>query len=395
MRGGFAIISATKNYYPILAYSDKGVFDLPVEIPGLLNWLNKTKDAVRMSEIFTDSIKIKMQSLWSHYEKSETASFEKIQKKQSRYTPTNGEVACWNRCDELQMKYGGEGWSFLPLDQTQSVFESAGFYNIYDDLCFGAEFNHSPLNCSVVGWKNVYETTQVGPLLSTKWHQGSPFNDLCGGKSAGCAAVAVAQVMSYYKYPMSFTLNGYTFSWNTLPDIPTSNSDHAALLKLVGEFVDTNYGALGSWTTPNNLENGIRSLGYNVTKADHNYERVERELLNYKHPVIMGGNDTNLPLPSPLDYIGQSHYWVCEGALERLTNQVLYFTEWQPNGSGTFVTGWNTINNPGILGGIHYLYFYMNWGWGGKHDGWFAFNDVNSGEGDYEHSRLDFYISKP
>lgn len=37
----------------------------------------------------------------------------------------------------------------------------------------------------------------------------------------------------------------------------------------------------------------------------------------------------------------------------------------------------------------------MNWGWGGKHDGWFAFNDVNSGEGDYEHSRLDFYISKP
>lgn len=34
-------------------------------------------------------------------------------------------------------------------------------------------------------------------------------------------------------------------------------------------------------------------------------------------------------------------------------------------------------------------------GWGGNHDGWFAFNIVNSGNGNYKYSRQDFYITKP
>ena len=72
-----------------------------------------------------------------------------------------------------------------------------------------------------------------------------------------------------------------------------------------------------------------------------------------------------------------------------------YFTIWQPNGNGTFIPGWNSMDSPGVLGGVVYLYFHMNWGWGGNNDGWFAFNDVNSGNGDFEHSRLDFYITKP
>lgn len=72
-----------------------------------------------------------------------------------------------------------------------------------------------------------------------------------------------------------------------------------------------------------------------------------------------------------------------------------YFTEWQPYGKGVFNTGWNTMNSPGVLGGIGYLYFHMNWGWGGNHDGWFAFNNVNSGNGNYQYARQNFYITKP
>jgi hypothetical protein len=37
----------------------------------------------------------------------------------------------------------------------------------------------------------------------------------------------------------------------------------------------------------------------------------------------------------------------------------------------------------------------MNWGWGGKNDSWFAFNDVNSGGGNFKYARQNFYISKP
>ena len=72
-----------------------------------------------------------------------------------------------------------------------------------------------------------------------------------------------------------------------------------------------------------------------------------------------------------------------------------YFTEWQPYGNGIFTTDWNTMDSPGVLGGIGYLYFHMNWGWGGNHDGWFAFNNVNSGNGNYQYARQNFYITKP
>lgn len=202
--------------------------------------------------------------------------------------------------------------------------------------------------------------------------------------------------MKYYQYPSTFTLNGYTFNWNNIPVSSQSGSDQAALVKLVGGFVNTHYDSFGSWTTPGDMKDGIKFLGYNVTQADHNYESVEKQLLTYKRPVIMGSNATNLSiLPGSLEYIGNSHYWVCDGARRITTNQMEYFTEWQPNGNGVFTLGWNSMNSPGLLGGSVYLYFHMNWGWGGKNDGWFAFADVNSGNGNYQHSRKNFYITKP
>lgn len=64
--------------------------------------------------------------------------------------------------------------------------------------------------------------------------------------------------------------------------------------------------------------------------------------------------------------------------------------------------GWNTIDNPGVLRGVVTTYFSMNWGWSqndpndenGKNgkNGWYI--DANSGSGNYEHSRVNFYLSK-
>lgn len=388
--GGFIIIGGTQNYYPILAYSNNNSFDSRTEISGVSRWLEETQKAIKESSGLNDSIKAEMKRLWNRYEAQNDFS----DNRQSRSTPTNAQIACWNRCDELQMQYGGQGWQFAPLSQMQSVFSDAGFPTMYDDLCYSANFNNSPIEASVVGWKDGSERRQVGPLFSTEWGQNSPYNDLCDGKPAGCAAVAVAQLMKYYQYPQSFNLNGYYFNWSNILDTPSANSDHAALIRLVGIALNTHYSSSGSWVTPGSLKEGLEILGYNVTDSDHNYEKVESELFQNK-PVIMLGSDDNIPLPSPLNYIGKSHYWVCEGALRRITNRLLFFTEWQPNGNGTFSTGWYRIDNPGILGGVHYLQFYMNWGWCGYCDGWYAFNNVHTDNGDYEHARKDFYITKP
>ena len=49
--GGWVIVGATRNYYPVLAYSDEGSFEIKpeAEMGGAFLWLEETKEAVRVS----------------------------------------------------------------------------------------------------------------------------------------------------------------------------------------------------------------------------------------------------------------------------------------------------------------------------------------------------------
>lgn len=77
----------------------------------------------------------------------------------------------------------------------------------------------------------------VAPLLSTKWDQGEPYNNLCtpqyGSQNyyTGCVATAIAQVMKYHNYPPSgkgkteerwtnpsVDLNESVYDWNNMLD---------------------------------------------------------------------------------------------------------------------------------------------------------------------------------
>ncbi len=107
--GGFVIMVATKNYYPVLAYSDKGSFEVTDEIKGVSDWLEETKKAVKKSDTLNDTIRSTMQNLWHSYETADTLSSRAIRKARTRSSYSSGQIACWNKCDELQMQYGSEG----------------------------------------------------------------------------------------------------------------------------------------------------------------------------------------------------------------------------------------------------------------------------------------------
>lgn len=391
--GGFVIMGATKNYYPILAYSDKNSFKIIPEMGGAIEWLEETKEAIKTSDALHDTIRLAMQKLWRKNENADNFMAEKIQKAPTRGSSSASAVqACLNRCQELYSQYGQEGWNFMPLYYaTQQL--STGLYNA---LCEIAYYQGSPPDCSVFAYKEVDYSVKVGPLLTTKWHQNSPFNDMVpSGRDAGCGAIAIAQVMKYYQYPQSLSLNGYPFGWSNIPVSPNPSSDQAALVRLVGLAVNTHYGSVGSWATPSSMEQGIRNLLFNVICRTHNIDNVQSQLFRYKRPVIMGGNANNNPLPGNLGYIGESHYWVCDGAKEATMNHIQYYTEWQPNESGVLIPGLNSIDDPAEAWEFLSFHFHMNWGWGGTNDGWFVSDRVDSGSGNFMHNRLDFYISKP
>jgi hypothetical protein len=67
--GGFVIVSATKDYFPVLAWSDENPFDLEnVSQSGVSVWMEETKDAIRASEDFDAEAKAQIRQQWLLYE---------------------------------------------------------------------------------------------------------------------------------------------------------------------------------------------------------------------------------------------------------------------------------------------------------------------------------------
>jgi len=115
------------------------------------------------------------------------------------------------------------------LPDVQGLFE-IDYRPAWDELCgevgaFGGEFKSFQATDSV---------SQVGPLLSSSWHQGEPYNLLCPeGDSrctdccpepdvvcspfdrtpVGCVATAAAQIMKYWNWP-PYGVGGHSYFWD-------------------------------------------------------------------------------------------------------------------------------------------------------------------------------------
>ncbi|MCP4569625.1 MAG: hypothetical protein GY841_18765 [FCB group bacterium] len=67
------------------------------------------------------------------------------------------------------------------------------------------------------GQAEINQINGVGPLLTSTWHQGAPYNNLCpegdGGRTVvGCVATAAAQILQYHQWPPMGT-GSHTYNW--------------------------------------------------------------------------------------------------------------------------------------------------------------------------------------
>ena len=376
--GGWVIVGSTREYYPILAYSDKGKFELQEDMGPVDVWLDETKVSIKHASELSVEEKAQMRSLWSHYE--DAGLLAEKTKAARVLTKSAGEDACWARIDSLQSVYGSEGWTFTTVSAAEQLFTDLGLTSYYSDICYSATQNHSALNETLIGYKNPVRN-EVGPLIGTLWHQVTPFNDYCPGEcQAGCGPVAVAQLMRHYAKPDTMSWNIFTFTWDNLPvaySVTDTTQRHAQLIRYLWQKLQVTVSPpLRVKTTATKIKNGLESMDYTATIHNpHTNASVRDQLLNYSRPVIMFGMDS-----SDVD----GHFWVCEGAKEIYLNQIVFYTENQPYGTGTFTPGMYSRTNPGIVGGSNpSLDFYMNWGWGQKStysgplNGWYSSNNVN------------------
>ncbi|MBR5736145.1 MAG: C10 family peptidase [Bacteroidales bacterium] len=387
--GGFVIVGSTRNYYPILAYSDEGSFVLQEDMGPVDVWLDETKVSIKNSNSLDNDTKAQMQNLWSMYDGTLVDPAQELLSARRPQTRSTGEDACWDRIDSLQAEHGDEGWTYLPVSQVEELFTDLGFSNDYATICYCASQNHSELNETVIGYRYP-AVNQVGPLLTTEWHQGSPYNSLCPNQyPAGSEVIATAQIMRYYAHPDTLMWEGNTITWADIPVSPNTVPNKIPhLIRRLGQLYKENYGASGTSTFIAYVLSGMMSKGYLPIDAE-NETNYRNQIFNNHRPVLMIGTKSNDPL--------SEHYaWVCDGVRQAVYNEIQYYTENQPYGAGQFTQGMYTYYNPGLSGqpvGNPIYRYHMNWGLpGGTYNGWFTANYIYCAPIDYNYNRINYYI---
>lgn len=243
--------------------------------------------------------------------------------------------------------------------------------------CYDDEKVALDTTCTMPLRAQVFPDAQT-PLLTCTWNQSSPFNDMAPKydatrhAAAGCVATAMAQIMYAYKYPtrgigsysylwtskrdpslsatLSADFDATTYLWNIMQDSysgtasANSRSAVATLLYHCGVSVDMGYdcnsghesGAVTS-KVPKSL---ATYFGY-----DPNYQFIRKDIypidslnlliraeLKQQRPILVSGSNDQ-----------GGHAFVCDG-----------------------------YNREG--------YFHINWGWGGKSDGYFLLSALNPGQ---------------
>ncbi len=122
----FVIIGATRNYYPILAYSDKNNLSINQE-SGLLEWLKETKYAIKESESYEEDLTSRMRFLWNFSEEPQVKDVV-----QTRGSAEEDRVMR-ARMSELMQLY--PGYYCRPLSQCSSSDFPLNGTEIYENLC--------------------------------------------------------------------------------------------------------------------------------------------------------------------------------------------------------------------------------------------------------------------
>ena len=217
-------------------------------------------------------------------------------------------------------------------------------------------------------------TKAVEPLLTEMWEQGCLYNSLCpemgkvpcGHAEAGCVAVAMGQIMHYWRYPTtgwgshSYSNMGVTLSadfgntsydWDHMPDSLTESSSDmeieavATLLFHCGVSVDMKYQSNGSGADSGDVPDALIYY-FNYSRRLHIEKRSDYNDDN----EWLSKLKTCLDLQQPIYYGGKgdqgSHAFVCDGYDG---NDLLHFN-W----------GWGRANGYFALGNLNPIGYSFN-----------------------------------
>jgi hypothetical protein len=321
---GFVIIAADKRVIPVLAKSDSGSFHLDGENPG--------------------------PGIWFEHVKKEVSEGTKRMK-----VPEKGIALMWKKLNEN---------SFDLLSETPDYEPPIDPYYCPPDTYYDS-----------------------GLLITSIWGQKKTYNMYCPTRScgtcqyamAGCGAVAIAQVWNAKcnQKPKTYSIApgpilNYSFPLNNSVIFPnctsanTSDMQIANMIRVAGMFAGSDYNFLNcnTMTLRHNIKTAFQAAGYSNSGSRVNFSnstnQVRNELMS-GHPVIMDGTN---------EFLGFDnwHIWVIAGFQETILHGVV-----ELNGAPTCMA-WT------------YNMYYLNWGWEGKDNGWYAMGNFTGNAQNYDTS---------
>ena len=225
--------------------------------------------------------------------------------------------------------------------------------------------------------------TVVAPLLASRWGQSSP-NAMstystgdCDGynyyapigncsscrtkKYAGCVAVAMAQIMYYWKYPV-YTVSTYQYDWCNMVDSLNTDSPNyinernaiARLIKDCGDAVDMDFGCSSSSSKIGKARKAfVNNFGF--------HEDADRQRKSWH----------------------SSSTWKSTIKSDLNKGRPVYYRGVDPEGGHAFVCdGYGSDDM-----------FHFNWGWNGSWNStWFTLDDLTPGYNFNSRQQAIFYL---
>ncbi len=236
--------------------------------------------------------------------------------------------------------------------------------------------------------------TPVAPMMETKWGQYSPYNDMAPRLSgdeqdqdsprcpSGCVATAMAQIMNFQQYPEKVEFSGSCYLNGELFDERDIQSTYSwPYLKAYGYYLPDGYTS----------EEDVELQQYNVLQG----KRVATLLRDCGYAIGMSYTESGsgasitaagIALVNIFGYPDQSvkyydnfYYtteeWMNMMAAEMQNGCPILYAGYSESGGHAFV--FHGMDADGLA--------YVNWGWDGLYDGYYAVGMLKPSEDDYSY----------
>lgn len=348
---GYVIVGASRKYFPILAYVEKGHFDDSYTETGIASWVNEQTSTISMIEKHAESGQeeageLDFEGMWKAYEKKAVlpTMLTKSAKEDDAFSLRQSSVAAWQ----------AEGYTCYDLME-QPKFLPSEIYDYWRSYAASfANQNYDPMVYSVILEKRVDTVKTIGPLIGTTWGQtGGYAAAIPGNRYVGCVPVAVGQIMWYHRWPV-------TFAW---PDMPANspNSTTADFLYTLGKRMNINYNGNSSSASNGDAEDALKFYNYSTAIGFYD-ESIISSNITVGRPVYIYGE------------VAQSgHAWVCEGTRDLISHygyQLMILSDVEPP-----LQYVNWVQPYDAYAGTT-TYLYHNLGYEGDGNGWYVGKNI-------------------